>query len=535
MIERVALVDIPTELQSALHEVLIADRAIEPVWVTGTLDPHALSAVGPCDTVVLGYPDEQNLSTAVDVAGRGTWNVWQQLRPRLLVQLSSTAVMDGYPPGWSIDESWAPLPTEAPESLALYLAEVLTRELSRVRGRTVVLRTDGRVADSTGPAVGDSTDSSVADQTDRTSVQDVALAVVRTLAVDRDPDTGWPAAWQVRHLVSGAGRLPLVAAGDAPLRWAPRTADQPSRIPRTVPVVDPGVSEIPQLPGITEIPVMPDRITAVCDLPVPGPIAVFGAGGPLGVVSCAALSARHPLRMTDNRPFAAIAAQPPQSPGAPLPVPVSAPHTELCVDVTDAEQVRHAAQGMDALVNCSVVRVGEAAAFRVNVLGALHVMMAAQHWGIPRVVHTGPTMGLLPHPVGLYDDPLVRADAPDRAGDNLYFLTKLLGRKLCEVLARQWSIATPVLLFNKLLDPELPLDARIPSFSISWRDAGRAVAAAAVVARLPSMSPSLLVMADSPHGNYDPRDTYRILQWQPQDDLRRAWHRPSPREHTDRR
>lgn len=527
MTERVALVDIPAELRSALREALIADRAIETVWVTGTLDSEALAAVGPCGTVVLGYPDEQNLSTAVDVAGRGTWNVWQQLRPRLLVQLSSTAVMDGYPPGWSIDESWAPLPTAAPESLAPYLAEVLTRELSRVHGRTVVLRTDCLVADST--------DRPVAEQTDRTSVQDVALAVVRTLAVDRGPGAGWPAAWQVRHLVSGAGRFPLVAAGDAPLLWAPRPADQPSRPPRIAPGDESGVSGIPQLPGIPAIPEMPDRITAVSGLSVPGPIAVFGAGGPLGVVSCAALSARHPLRMTDNRPFAAIAAQPPQSPGAPLPIPASAPHTELCVDVTDADQVRHAAQGMDALVNCSVVRVGEAAAFRVNVLGALHVMMAAHHWAIPRVVHTGPTMGLLPHPVGLYDDPLVRADAPDRAGDNLYFLTKLLGRKLCEVLARQWSIATPVLLFNKLLDPALPLDARISSFSISWRDAGRAVAAAAVVPGLPSMSPSLLVMANHPHGNYDACDTYRILQWQPQDDLRRAWHRPSPRDGSDHR
>src|ERR1700674_4694666 len=98
-----------------------------------------------------------------------------------------------------------------------------------------------------------------------------------------------------------------------------------------------------------------------------GKVAIFGAGGPVGAVAAQALRAHYTLRLTDLRPIAAIAAEgKPQSPGAPLPEVLPAPHECRVVDVTDYGQVREAARGMDALINTTVVREGLKAAFEVS-------------------------------------------------------------------------------------------------------------------------------------------------------------------------
>ena len=47
------------------------------------------------------------------------------------------------------------------------------------------------------------------------------------------------------------------------------------------------------------------------------------------------------------------------------------------VDVTDYEQVRDAARGMDAIMNFTVVRDDPVLSFHVSSLGAWHVMKAA--------------------------------------------------------------------------------------------------------------------------------------------------------------
>ena len=51
-----------------------------------------------------------------------------------------------------------------------------------------------------------------------------------------------------------------------------------------------------------------------------GKVAIFGAGGPVGVVAARALQDRYTLRVTDVRPLSQITT--PQSPGAPLPQPL---------------------------------------------------------------------------------------------------------------------------------------------------------------------------------------------------------------------
>ncbi len=122
-----------------------------------------------------------------------------------------------------------------------------------------------------------------------------------------------------------------------------------------------------------------------------GKVAIFGSGGPVGAAAAAALRDDYLLRLTDLRPIAEIAAEhQPQSPGAPLPEVLPAPHECRVVDVTDYEQVLDAARGMDALINCTVIRREIAAAFQVNLIGAYHVAKAAVELGIRRIIHTGP-------------------------------------------------------------------------------------------------------------------------------------------------
>src|ERR1051325_160721 len=105
-----------------------------------------------------------------------------------------------------------------------------------------------------------------------------------------------------------------------------------------------------------------------------GKIAICGAGGPVGASAARYLKDHYTLRLTDVRPIAEIAAENrPQSPGAPLPEVLPAPHECRVVDITDYAQVLEAARGMDALINTTVVRGELKAAFEVNLIGAYHV------------------------------------------------------------------------------------------------------------------------------------------------------------------
>src|ERR1041385_770999 len=122
-----------------------------------------------------------------------------------------------------------------------------------------------------------------------------------------------------------------------------------------------------------------------------GKVAIFGAGGPVAAAAAAALQEHYTLRLTDVRPLAEIAAEgKPQSPGAPLPAVLPPPHECQVVDVADYDQVLEAARGMDALINCTVLRHELVPAFQVNLIGAYHVAKAAVEHGIRRIIHTGP-------------------------------------------------------------------------------------------------------------------------------------------------
>jgi nucleoside-diphosphate-sugar epimerase len=234
------------------------------------------------------------------------------------------------------------------------------------------------------------------------------------------------------------------------------------------------------------------------------------------------------LCLADRRPIAEIEAEHrPARPGAPVARVLGPPHACAVVDVTDPAQVERAAAGVDAVVNCTVVRDDPREAFRVNLLGAHAVALAARAHGLRRVVQTGPRQTALDDPAGYWYDFDLAADLPGRPGDQLYFLTKFLGQELLRVFADELGLEVPVLLFGDLVNPELPaLDRLSPNANAcSWADAARAVRRALHAPSLPHGYEPFHVVADLPHGKYRNDKAKRLLDWQPRDRLERYWRR----------
>ena len=261
---------------------------------------------------------------------------------------------------------------------------------------------------------------------------------------------------------------------------------------------------------------------------VPRNIVVFGSGGPLASATARELAQNsgYVLRQTDVRPLADILRDnKPQSIGAPMPVLLDAPHEERVVDVTDYAQVHAACDGMDVIINCTVIRHDRDQTFRVNLIGAFNVMRAALAHGIRRVVHTGPFMlGQKSAPGYFWDDYLVD-DVPPRPGDGMgnYLLTKLLGQEVCRIYAEQFQMEVPTLAFASFVNPDLPASGDLHGLSISWADSARAMRCAVEVPTLPSPYEYIHVGTDLPNGVFPNAKAKRVLGWQPLDDLSQWW------------
>jgi nucleoside-diphosphate-sugar epimerase len=248
-------------------------------------------------------------------------------------------------------------------------------------------------------------------------------------------------------------------------------------------------------------------------------VVVFGAGGPVAAAAIRHLAARHRLRLTDLRPETIDA-------GAAGSGVDGAPPALLPVDVTEPDQVRRACAGADAVVNCSVARSDPVGAFRVNCVGAFHVMQGAVAHGVRRVVHTGPQLVGAGSPGEYWWDADVPDDAPRRPGTALYFLTKYLGLEVVRAFAETHRLSVPVLLLGRLIDPASPPAPPHP-FSVSWQDAGRAVRCAVEVDSLPTPCEVFHIVADAPPARFGNAKARRLLGWQPEDDLASMWRKPS--------
>ncbi|MFW6599302.1 NAD-dependent epimerase/dehydratase family protein [Propionibacteriaceae bacterium Y2011] len=495
---RVLLVDIPDILFGPLRESL--GRAHDVDALTADLLDTELPHAEGYDLVVHGLGQGSDEDDQILRSTLGTWNLLQSMRAGRYLQLSSMRILAGYDDGWAVRESWLPRPELDGTSLAVHLGEITGRELSRNRAvATLALRLD-EVVDA---------DRFAAEDVDpRWLHVDDAVSAIVTAATVPLPQSLPAGSWKPLHIVRGDGRYELVAAAASPFGWAPKH-------------LHPQQSSVP----VPQWPATPQPVT---DLPPSNRITVYGAGGPMGAATAVEFTEREFVRLTDLKSMAELATRAPQSPGAPLPSPPSAPHEDVPVDITDLAQVRAAAAGADCLVNLSVMRNDVGLAFRVNLLGARNVMLAAVDEGIRRVVHTGPTLAIAPFPIGSDHDRRVDGTQNFRAGDWVYLMTKLLGQEVVRLFAERHQIAAPVLLYNGFSannpDTETRRGGQKVAFVVSWADSARSVAAAADVTRLPEPSPVVNVLAPSPHDHYTVDRARDVLGWEASDRLDRAWY-----------
>ena len=258
-------------------------------------------------------------------------------------------------------------------------------------------------------------------------------------------------------------------------------------------------------------------------------IVLYGAGGPVAAAAIAELEQHHTLRLADIRhpdePHPSLKENPDRARDWPK-RPNPKDHEFLQTDVTDHEQVHRAAEGMDAILNLSVIRPDPVLSFRVNMLGAYNVMRAAVAHGIKRVVHTGPETII----TGYWLDHDISVEAPPRPGTNYYLLTKYLGQEVVRSFAEHHALDVIALYFHVFQ----PGDAAEPHrgaspFLVSWEDTGRACRAAVEAPPMPNRYEPFIITGDLPHGKFSAEKATRLLGWTPQHAFPQHWKRRAPR------
>lgn len=497
------------------HEVLTLDlpdtRDTVSLTYSGDLrDRECAVEAQDCDAIVHLLPQSVPGSNAQDIldrATRGTYNLATTTSATRFILLSSLRVLERYPSCMLVTEDWAPRPSTDVADLAPYLAEVVLREASRVLSIKAIALRLGEVL---GP---DEAESGVANSR-AVHREDVVQAVERALAFEPASD-GPRTGWWVFH-ITGAGartRFPLGRAGQAPFGYQPHY-DVAGDAPQV------------KLASCAHPTSMREHQGGAARK-----VVIFGAGGPLAAATSEVLAHDHMLRLADLRPLQELdAPSPHQRPDVPVSRVRGAPHEMCVVDITDSAQVLQAARGMDAIINCAVLRHDPVEAFRVNMLGAYNVMCAAVACGIRRVVHTGPYQVYLPYPAGYWYDNGIVDDVPARPGTALYILTKLLGQEICRIFAEEHDLEVPALLFCHFINPSSPPDEPLGlfPFSVSWSDAADAMRLALRAPSFPHPFEVVHILADLPHGKYSNEKAKRLLNWQPRDRLEQFYTRWLP-------
>ncbi len=257
-----------------------------------------------------------------------------------------------------------------------------------------------------------------------------------------------------------------------------------------------------------------------------GKVCIFGAGGPVGASAARALKEDYTLRLTDIREIEEI--REPQSPHAPMPARPEPPHEWRQVDVADYDQVLAAAEGMDALINVTVIRPELVGAFQVSMVGAYNVMKAAAECGIRRVIHTGPRHLYVGFEGDYKNDFDLPDDVPLHPGANLYALTKHLGGQIVRVFAEQHGIEVVCFLYCNFR-PGDGGDAEdgsgVGPFTTSWEDTGDAFWYGLRAPSLPRPYEVFDICARLPHGMYGTDKAERLLGWTPKYDFERLYRR----------
>ena len=238
-------------------------------------------------------------------------------------------------------------------------------------------------------------------------------------------------------------------------------------------------------------------------------ILILGANGMLGPYVIKALQHKHKLRLTDINENED---------------PV---HEYFKLDIGDQESVVKAAEGMDLIINLSVLRHERDLAFKVNAIGTYNAMVAAVRNGIKRVINTGPHFTLA-GPTYEWIDYQIGPDIPPQPGTNLYAITKSLGQETCRIFSENHDIEVITLLFYHFLDDE-PDKSRygqdLTPYAITWSDAAEAFEPAITIDAdlLPSKCETFFVFTDLPHGRFSNEKAKKILGWEPKNNLKQIW------------
>ena len=232
-------------------------------------------------------------------------------------------------------------------------------------------------------------------------------------------------------------------------------------------------------------------------------VLLLGASGLIAPHIIPGLEAHYDLRLTDIKPH---------PDGKPI----------LHVDVTVYEQVLEAARGVDAIMNFTVNRPDPVLSFRVNTLGAYHVMRAAAELGIRKVLHTGPQLV-----IGEYRHDFDVGDAPQRPGTGYYDITKYLSMEICKVYARAYGIQTVCFQFNGLgPKPTGSVSRRdFPAFTIVWEDLVSACRLALELETIPDDFQAFNLHSHLPQGKYSVEKAWRILGYEPMEPVERYYRR----------
>ncbi|MBI2965765.1 MAG: NAD(P)-dependent oxidoreductase [Chloroflexi bacterium] len=247
-------------------------------------------------------------------------------------------------------------------------------------------------------------------------------------------------------------------------------------------------------------------------------VLILGANGMLGPWVVPALEARHELLLTD------------------IVLPKAKPaHEFRRVDVGVLDEVVDASDGVDCILNLSVLRWDRKLAFDVSARGNYNLAEAAVRHGIRRIINTGPHYQLAGPTYEDFDFGL-HPDMPPQPGTRLYALTKALGQEILRVYSERYDLYVQTLLFCNFYDPTTLARPEggfgapggdLWPFSVAWQDAGEAVRLAIEIelARLPSRCETYDIFTDLPHGRYVNSKARRQLGWQTRHFLESIWTR----------
>jgi nucleoside-diphosphate-sugar epimerase len=240
-------------------------------------------------------------------------------------------------------------------------------------------------------------------------------------------------------------------------------------------------------------------------------ILILGGSGMLGPYVVPVLQEQHNLRVTDIKPM-----------------PIEFRGEFRQVDVSSLDQVMAAAEGMDAIINLSVLRQDRQLAFDVSTLGCYNMMRAAVAHGIRRIINTGPHFTIAGPTYEQLDFDL-NPDMPPQPGTNLYALTKLLGHEICRVFAEHHDLYVQMYLFYIFRDPNdfgSKEDGvnQIP-WLISWENAAQVFPLGLEIPleQLPSRFETFNILTDLPHGKFRNDKAKRILGFAPWEDIATIW------------